>query len=52
MVTGANYCYIEIIRCTTCYHIDCIHAGEETFPLSEGVRAVAFSRLHMDIEPL
>jgi len=32
--------------------IDCIHAGEETFPLSEGVRAVAFSRLHMDIEPL
>jgi predicted AAA+ superfamily ATPase len=32
--------------------IDLIHAGEHTFPLGEGLRAVAFSRLFEDVEPL
>lgn len=32
--------------------IVCIHAGNDTFPLAEGIRAVAFSRMHSDIEPL
>jgi hypothetical protein len=29
-----------------------LHAGEHTFPLAEGVRAVAFARLAEDLEPL
>jgi hypothetical protein len=32
--------------------IDVIHAGAETFPLAEGIRAVALSRLHQDLPPL
>lgn len=32
--------------------IDVIHAGEHTFPLAEGIRAVAFSNIKADIEPL
>jgi predicted AAA+ superfamily ATPase len=32
--------------------LDVIHAGEETFPLSDRIRAVAFRRLFEDIEPL
>ena len=32
--------------------IDVIHAGEETFPLSENIRAVAVARLTEDIEPI
>lgn len=32
--------------------IDVIHAGEETFPLSENIRAVAAARLTEDIAPL
>jgi len=32
--------------------LDLIHAGEHTFPLAEGVRAVAFARLAEDLEPL
>ena len=32
--------------------LDVIHAGEESFPLADGVRAVAFSRLLEDEEPL
>jgi len=32
--------------------IDVIHAGEHTFPLAAGVRAVAFARVSMDVEPL
>lgn len=32
--------------------IDVIHAGEKTFPLAEGIRAVAFPRIFSDIEPL
>lgn len=32
--------------------IDLIHAGEHTFPLTEGVRAVAFERIFQDLEPL
>lgn len=32
--------------------IDVIYAGDETFPLAEGIRAVALSRLWDDLEPL
>lgn len=32
--------------------LDLIHAGEHTFPLAEGIRAVAFGRLFEDLEPL
>jgi hypothetical protein len=32
--------------------LDVIHAGEHTFPLAKRVRAVAFSRLLEDLEPL
>jgi hypothetical protein len=32
--------------------IDVIHAGDQTFPLSERVRAVALTRILEDIEPL
>lgn len=32
--------------------LDVIHAGENTFPLAEGVRAVAFGRLEEELEPL
>lgn len=32
--------------------LDLIHAGEHTFPLAEGIRAVAFDRLFEDLEPL
>jgi hypothetical protein len=32
--------------------IDVIHAGENTFPMAEGIRAVALSRLLDDVEPL
>jgi predicted AAA+ superfamily ATPase len=32
--------------------IECIHAGTDTYPLSEGVRAVSFARMRADIEPL
>lgn len=32
--------------------LDVIHAGEHTFPLREGMRAVAFDRLNEDLKPL
>lgn len=32
--------------------IDVIHAGDRTFPLADGIRAVAFSRLQQDMEAL
>jgi uncharacterized protein len=32
--------------------IDVIHAGDRTFPLAKGIRAVAFSRLWEDVETL
>lgn len=32
--------------------IDCIHAGDKTFPLTEKIRAVAFSRMFEDIRRL
>ena len=32
--------------------IDVIHAGDHTFPLAEGIRAVAFARIADDVEPL
>lgn len=31
---------------------DVIHAGEHTFPLRDGIRAVAFGRIAEDVEPL
>jgi len=33
-------------------HLDVVHAGAETFPLAERVRAVAFRRMLDDIQPL
>ncbi len=32
--------------------LDVIHAGDSSFPLAEGIRAVSFRRLHKDVEPL
>jgi hypothetical protein len=32
--------------------IDVIHAGDRTFDLARGIRAVALSRLLIDIQPL
>jgi predicted AAA+ superfamily ATPase len=32
--------------------LDVIHAGENTFPLAEGIRAISISRLLDDLEPL
>lgn len=31
--------------------LDVIHAGEQTFPLADGVRAVSFGRMEEDLEP-
>jgi predicted AAA+ superfamily ATPase len=33
-------------------HLDIIHAGDQTFPLSRQVRGVSFSRLLNDLKPL
>jgi len=33
-------------------HLDVVHAGDRTFPMAHRVRAVAFSRLLKDLEPL
>jgi hypothetical protein len=33
-------------------HVDVIHAGEHTYDLATGVRALAFSRLFDDVQPL
>ena len=33
-------------------HLDIIHAGDQTFPLSRQARAVSFSRLLKDLKPL
>jgi predicted AAA+ superfamily ATPase len=32
--------------------LDVVHAGEHTYPLAEGIRALALSRLWTDLEPL
>jgi hypothetical protein len=32
--------------------LEVIHAGEHTFPLASGIRAVAFSRMLTDLQPL
>jgi hypothetical protein len=32
--------------------LDVIHVGRETYPLGEGIRAVAFERMRRDIAPL
>ena len=32
--------------------LDVIHAGKETYPLSDGIRAVALSRIVKDLDPL
>ena len=29
--------------------LDVIHIGKDTYPLTEGIRAVAFDRLHLDL---
>jgi len=33
-------------------HLDVVHAGDETFPLRDDIRAVAFSRIAEAIHPL
>jgi predicted AAA+ superfamily ATPase len=33
-------------------HLDVVHVGDQTFPLADGIRAVAISRLHEDVAPL
>ncbi len=33
-------------------HVDVVHAGEKTFPLSENIRAVALRRIERDITPM
>ena len=32
--------------------LDVIHAGSDTFPLGERMRAVAIGRIHSDLAPL
>ncbi len=32
--------------------VECVHAGNDTFPLAKGIRVVAFSQMHSEIEPL
>jgi uncharacterized protein len=32
--------------------VDVLHAGQETFPMTEGLRAVSMRRLRLDVEPL
>jgi hypothetical protein len=32
--------------------LDVIHAGEKTFPLAKGIRAVSLTRILDDLEPL
>lgn len=32
--------------------LDVVHAGEHSYPLGEGIRAVALSRVHQDVDPL
>jgi len=33
-------------------HLDLVHAGEQSFPLAGGVRAVALGRIYEDLEPM
>jgi uncharacterized protein len=33
-------------------HLDVIHVGKDTYPLTRGIRAVAFDRLQADLAPL
>lgn len=33
-------------------HLDVIHVGKDTYPLTRGIRAVAFDRLQTDLTPL
>jgi hypothetical protein len=33
-------------------HLDVLHAGDETYPLAERIRAVAVPRILQDMEPL
>jgi predicted AAA+ superfamily ATPase len=32
--------------------LDILHIGKETYPLTKQIRAVAFERLHLDVQPL
>ena len=32
--------------------LDVVHSGDTTFPLARGIRAMAFSRLLTDLEPI
>ena len=34
------------------YSVEVIHAGDHTFPLADGVRAVGLARIHDDVPPL
>jgi hypothetical protein len=42
----------ESIRDLHLHRLDVIHAGDDTFPMAEGIRAVALSRITTDIRPI
>ena len=47
--TRSMHAAIETLRLD---RLDVVHAGENTFPLRDRIRAVAFGRLDRDLEPL
>jgi predicted AAA+ superfamily ATPase len=49
VVTPSMRSAIENLRLD---QLDVIHVGDRTFPLADGIRAVAISRLHQDVAPL
>lgn len=48
-MTKSMHAAIETLRLD---HLDVVHAGEHTFPMRGHTRAVAFSRIENDLEPL
>lgn len=40
------------VRDLSLERLDVVHAGRDTFPMAEGIRAVALARLLDDVEPL
>ena len=48
-VTGSMRSAVETLRLS---HLDVVHAGERTYPLTKGIRAVAAARLETDLTAL
>ncbi len=48
VVTPSMRSAIENLRLD---QLDVVHVGDHTFPLADGIRAVAMSRLHLDVAP-